>query len=41
LVQGTPRLRQLPVADELLAFKLLLEADERRFLATAHRYPWH
>jgi hypothetical protein len=31
----------VPVADELLAFKLLLETDERRFLATAHRYPWH
>jgi hypothetical protein len=28
----------VPVADELLAFKLLLETDERRFLATAHRY---
>jgi heme exporter protein D len=31
----------VPVADELLAFKLLLETDEPRFLATAHRYPWH
>jgi hypothetical protein len=30
----------VPVADELLAFKLLLETDEPRFLATAHRYPW-
>jgi hypothetical protein len=30
----------VPVADELLAFKLLLETDERRFLATAHRYPY-
>jgi hypothetical protein len=30
-----------PVADELLAFKLLLETDEPLFLATAHRYPWH
>jgi hypothetical protein len=28
----------VPVADELLAFKLLLETDERRFLATAHHY---
>jgi hypothetical protein len=28
----------VPVADEMLAFKLLLETDERRFLATAHRY---
>jgi hypothetical protein len=31
----------VPVADELLAFKLLLETDEPRFLATAHRYRWH
>jgi hypothetical protein len=31
----------VPVADEMLAFKLLLETDERRFLATAHRYPYH
>jgi hypothetical protein len=31
----------VPVADELLAFKLLLETDEPLFLATAHRYPWH
>jgi hypothetical protein len=31
----------VPLADELLAFKLLLETDEPRFLATAHRYPWH
>lgn len=30
----------VPVADELLAFKLLLETDEPRFLATAHHYPW-
>jgi hypothetical protein len=30
----------VPVADELLAFKLLLETDEPRFLAIAHRYPW-
>ena len=30
----------VPLADELLAFKLLLETDEPRFLATAHRYPW-
>ncbi len=27
-----------PVAEEMLANKLLLETDERRFLATAHRY---
>jgi hypothetical protein len=31
----------VPVADELLAFKLLLETDEPLFLATAHRYLWH
>ena len=31
----------VPVADELLAFTLLLETDEPRFLATAHRYRWH
>jgi heme exporter protein D len=30
----------VPVADELLAFKLLLETDEQRFLATAHRYSY-
>ena len=30
----------VPVADELLAFKLLLETDEQRFLAIAHRYPY-
>ncbi len=30
----------VPVADEMLANKLLLETDERRFLATAHRYPY-
>src|SRR5829696_4074211 len=29
-----------PVADEMLANKLLLETDERRFLATAHRFPY-
>jgi hypothetical protein len=29
----------VPVADEMLATKLLLETDERRFLAIAHRYP--
>jgi hypothetical protein len=29
----------VPVADVMLANKLLLETDERRFLATAHRYP--
>jgi hypothetical protein len=28
----------VPMADEMLANKLLLETDERRFLATAHRY---
>jgi len=28
----------VPVADEMLANKLLLETDEGRFLATAHRY---
>ena len=28
----------VPVADEMLAYKLLLETDERRFLATAHRF---
>jgi hypothetical protein len=31
----------VPVADELLAFKLLLETDEQQFLAIAHRYPYH
>jgi heme exporter protein D len=31
----------VPVADELLALKLLLETDEQRFLAIAHRYPYH
>ena len=30
----------VPVADEMLANKLLLETDERRFLATAHRF-WY
>jgi hypothetical protein len=30
----------VPVADEMLAYKLLLETDERRFLATAHRFPY-
>jgi hypothetical protein len=29
----------VPVADEMLANKLLLETDERRFLATAHSFP--
>ena len=29
---------RVPVADEMLAVKLLLETDERTFLATAHRY---
>jgi hypothetical protein len=28
----------VPVADEMLANKLLLETDECRFLATAHRF---
>jgi hypothetical protein len=30
----------VPVADEMLANKLRLETDERRFLATAHRFPY-
>ena len=30
----------VPVADEMLANKLLLETDERHFLATAHRFPY-
>src|SRR5829696_3004317 len=30
----------VPLADEMLANKLLLETDERRFLATAHRFPY-
>jgi hypothetical protein len=30
----------VPVADEMLANKLLLETDERRFLATANRFPY-
>jgi hypothetical protein len=30
----------VPVPDEMLANKLLLETDERRFLATAHRFPY-
>jgi hypothetical protein len=34
-IEATTR---VPVADEMLANKLLLETDERRFLATAHRY---
>ena len=29
-----------PVADELLATKLLLETDEHSFLLTAHAYPY-
>ncbi len=29
---------RVPVADEMLAVKLLLETDEHGFLATAHRY---
>jgi hypothetical protein len=28
----------VPEADQMLAKKLLLETDERRFLATAYRY---
>jgi hypothetical protein len=36
-----PCAAERPVADEMLAFKLLLETDERLFLATAHRYPYH
>jgi hypothetical protein len=28
----------VPAADQMLAKKLLLETNERRFLATAHRY---
>ena len=31
----------VPVADEMLATKLLLETDERRFLATASAYPYN
>ena len=34
-IEGTS---PVPVADEMLANKLLLETDERRFLATAHRF---
>ncbi len=33
-IEATP---WVPAADEMLAKKLLLETDERRFLATAHR----
>jgi hypothetical protein len=36
-IEATSR---VPIADEMLANKLLLETDERRFLATAHRYPY-
>ena len=46
-VSAAPRLWLLyrgdlavPAADEMLANKLLLETDERRFLATAHRFPY-
>jgi hypothetical protein len=35
LQRGDP---PVPLADEMLANKLLLETDERRFLATAHRH---
>jgi hypothetical protein len=28
----------VPITDEMLGNKLLLETDERRFRATAHRY---
>lgn len=31
----------VPTADEMLANKLLLETDERRFLATANRYRYN
>jgi hypothetical protein len=34
-IEATSR---VPLADEMLAIKLLLETDERGFLATAHRY---
>jgi hypothetical protein len=34
-IEATP---WVPTADQMLAKKLLLETDERRFLATAHRY---
>jgi hypothetical protein len=34
-IEATP---WVPAADQMLAKKLLLETDERRFLATAHRY---
>jgi hypothetical protein len=34
-VEATP---WVPEADQMLAKKLLLETDERRFLATAYRY---
>jgi len=36
-IEATSR---VPVADEMLTNKLLLETDERRFLATAHRFPY-
>ena len=46
-VSAAPRLWLLyrgdlavPAADEMLANKLLLETDERSFLATAHRFPY-
>jgi hypothetical protein len=34
-IEATP---WVPAADQMLAKKLLLETDERRFLATAHPY---
>jgi hypothetical protein len=34
-IEATP---WAPAADQMLAKKLLLETDERRFLATAHCY---
>ncbi len=37
-IEAVPR---VPAADEMLANKLLLETDERRFLATAHRDCYH
>ncbi|HZD02039.1 MAG TPA: hypothetical protein VFA46_18155 [Actinomycetes bacterium] len=34
-IEATSR---IPASDQMLAKKLLLETDERRFLGTAHRY---
>jgi hypothetical protein len=36
-IQATP---PIPVADEMLANQLLLETDERSFLAIVHRFPY-